>query len=101
MFQTSWSGLDHLTPATNVFLRGNGRAAAPGWASSPTIERLRDGWFQADATGQKRLAEQIQLQAFEDVPYVPLGQQFQQTAFRSDLRGILPGAPVFWNIERG
>ncbi len=101
VFQTSWSGLDHATPASNVFLRGNGLAAAPGWAVSPEIERLRDAWLQAGAGEQRPLAERIQRQAFQDVPYVPLGQQFQQTAYRAELHGILPGAPVFWNIERG
>lgn len=101
VFQTSWSGLDHATPAGHVFLRGNGRAAAPGWPNSPAIESLRDAWLRApDLTSQRALAERLQLQAFEDVPYVPLGQQFQQTAFRADLRGILPGLPVFWNVER-
>jgi peptide/nickel transport system substrate-binding protein len=100
VFQTSWSGLDHATPATNVFLRGNGRAAAPGWPMSPEIERLRDLWLQAPAADQAAIAGQIQTQAFTDVPYVPLGQQFQQTAYRADLHGVLPGAPVFWNIER-
>ena len=102
VFQTSWSGLDHVNPAGHVFLRGNGRAAAPGWAISPEIERLREEWLQAgDLASQQRLAERIQIQAFEDVPYVPLGQQFQQTAFRAEVRSILPGLPVFWNIERG
>ena len=101
VFQTSWSGLDQTTPAQHVFLRGNGRAAAPGWAVSPEIERLRGAWLEAEAGEQKGLASAIQAQAFVDVPYVPLGQQFQQTAYRADLRGILPGVPVFWNIERG
>ena len=47
LFHTSWNGLDMLTPAGHVFLRGNGRAAAPGWPSSPRIEELRDAWFKA------------------------------------------------------
>ncbi len=102
VFQTSWSGTDHLTPASNIFLRGNGRAAAPGWPDSPRIESLRAEWFQAkDLAAQKGLADQIQIQAFHDVPYVPLGQQFQQSAFRAELSGVLPGLPVFWNITRG
>ena len=101
VFQTSWSGLDQTTPAQHVFLRGNGRAAAPGWAVSPEIERLRSAWLEADAAGQRALAADIQAQAFVDVPYVPLGQQFQQTAYRANLHGVLPGAPVFWNVERG
>ncbi len=102
VFQTSWSGLDHATPAGHPFLRGNGRAAAPGWPDSPVIETLRDEWLRApDEAMQFSLAEQLQAQAFRDVPYVPLGQQFQQTAYRGELSGILPGMPVFWNIARG
>lgn len=102
VFQTSWSGLDHVNPAGHPFLRGNGRAAAPGWAVSPTLEMLRDQWLQAtDLAAQKALAERMQAQAFIDVPYVPLGQQFQQTAHRAELSGILPGMPVFWNVKRG
>src|SRR5271165_1284569 len=45
LFHTSWNGLDMLTPAGHIFLRGNGRNAAPGWPSSPRIEQLRDDWF--------------------------------------------------------
>jgi len=102
VFQTSWSGLDHATPAGHPFLRGNGRAAAPGWPDSPAIEGLRDEWLRApDPAAQFKLAEQLQAQAFQDVPYVPLGQQFQQTAYRADLSGVLPGMPVFWNVVRG
>ena len=56
---------------------------------------------RADPAAQRSLAEQLQVQAFQDVPYVPLGQQFQQTAFRAELSGILPGMPVFWNVARG
>ena len=101
VFQTSWSGTDHLTPATNVFLRGNGRASAPGWPDAPRLEALRDRWFAATGlAAQQQIAAELQAQAFTDVPYVPLGQQFQQSAFRADLVGILPGLPVFWNVER-
>ncbi len=101
VFQTSWSGTDHLTPATNVFLRGNGRRAAPGWPDAPRIEALREAWFRTDGLpAQQRLAATIQVQAFKEVPYIPLGQQFQQSAFRANLSGVLAGLPVFWNIER-
>ena len=102
VFQTSWSGLDHATPAGHPFLRGNGLQAAPGWPSSPALESMRDEWLRADGlAAQKALAGRIQVQAFQDVPYVPLGQQFQQTAHRAEITGILPGMPVFWNVQRG
>ena len=80
---------------------GNGRDAAPGWAVSPRIEELRDQWLRAtDLAVQQKIAEQIQLQAFQDVPYIPLGQMITPTAYRANLTGILEGAPVFWNIRR-
>jgi peptide/nickel transport system substrate-binding protein len=101
IFQTSWAGLDMFNPAGHVFLRGNGRAASPGWPTAPRIENLRDAWFAAsDLDAQKKLCEQIQLQAFEDVPYIPLGQTIAPTAYRSDLTGVLDGLPLFWNVKR-
>jgi peptide/nickel transport system substrate-binding protein len=101
IYHTSWSGADMLNPAGHVFLRGNGKQAAPGWPASPQLEALRNAWFRApDATAQKRICEQMQLQAFQDVPYIPLGQYFMPTAYQANLDGILNGNPVFWNLRR-
>ncbi|MBV9537554.1 MAG: ABC transporter substrate-binding protein [Acidisphaera sp.] len=102
VFQTNWPGPDQANPAVHVFLRGNGRDAAPGWPDSPAIEQLRNAWLRtADTDEQKQLARKIQMQAFEDVPYIPLGQMITPTAHRADLAGMIPGAvPVFWNIRR-
>ncbi len=84
-----------------MFLRGNGRAAGPGWPTSPAIEALRQAWLRApDLAAQQALAARIQLQAFQDVPYVPLGQYFLPTAFRADLAGVLQGPPIFWGVHR-
>jgi peptide/nickel transport system substrate-binding protein len=102
IFQTSWAGTDHLNPAGNVFLRGNGKDAAPGWPDSPRIEALRNQWLQAEGVeAQKKICVDIQLQAFQDVPYIPLGQTITPTAYRADLTGMLDGLPLFWNIKRG
>jgi len=101
IFHTGWSGLDMINPAGHVFLRGNGKAAAVGWPTSPKIEELRDEWFRApDLAAQKALAVKMQLQAFEDVPYIPLGQYFIPTCYQANLTGMLKGSPVFWNIRR-
>jgi peptide/nickel transport system substrate-binding protein len=102
VFQTNWTGPDQANPASHVFLRGNGREASPGWPSSPRIEALRADWLRTtDLDAQKKLAAQIQIQAFEDVPYIPLGQMISPTAHRADLVDILPGSiPVFWNMKR-
>ncbi len=101
VFHTFWSGTDQFTPAGHAFLRGNGRAAAPGWPTSPELETLRNDWFQApDLAAQQKLARAMQLQAFQDVPYVPLGQQLNATAYQNNLTGVLKGIPVFWNVRR-
>jgi peptide/nickel transport system substrate-binding protein len=101
IFCTTFAGVDQFNPAVHAYLRGNGRDGNIGWPTSTRIEELRDIWFAAsDLTAQKKAAEQIQLQAFQDVPYVPLGQWRQSTAHRTDLRGMLTGLPLFWNIER-
>ena len=101
IFQTSWAGLDQFNPAGHVFLRANGRNAAPGWPDSPALEALRNDWFAApDLAAQKVIAGKIQRQAFQDVPYIPLGQTIPSTAYRSDLTGMLDGLPLFWNIRR-
>jgi len=102
VFATFWSGLDQFSPAGHVFIRGNGQGAGPGWPTSERMEAIRTAWLDAaDAPSQKRIAEQMQLQAFEDVPYVPLGQAFNATAYRRELTGMLSVVPAFWNIRRG
>jgi peptide/nickel transport system substrate-binding protein len=102
IFHTSWSGLDQINPAGHIFLRANGKAASPGWPTSAKLEELRDAWFKApDLAAQQSLAKQIQLEAFQDVPYIPLGQYFQPTAYQANLTGMLTGNPMFWNIKRG
>jgi peptide/nickel transport system substrate-binding protein len=101
LFHTSWNGTDMLDPIGHAFLRGNGKAAAPGWPTAPKIEALRAEWIRApDLAAQKQLAAAIQVQALHDVPYAPLGQYFAPTAYRADLEGVLNGVPVFWNVRR-
>ncbi len=101
IFHTFWSGTDQFTPAGHAFLRGNGRAAAPGWPTSPQLESLRNDWFRApDLAAQQQVARAMQLQAFQDVPYVPLGQQLNATAYQKNLSGVLKGIPLFWNVKR-
>jgi peptide/nickel transport system substrate-binding protein len=90
-----------LTPATNRVLRGNGEQAAGGWPDSPKLEALHDEWLDApDVGSQRRIARQIQAQVFIDVPYIPLGTSYFDTAYRSDLTGVLDGQAIFWNVRR-
>lgn len=95
------NGINEVNPAGHLWLRGNGKDAPPGWPTSARLESLRDEWFQApDLAAQKEAARKLQLQAFQDVPYIPLGQSMAPTAYRSNITGVLNGQPTFWNVRR-
>ena len=101
VFFTTFSGIDMSSPATNLALRGNGADAWFGWPTAPRLEALRDAWLAAaDADAQRRIAADIQLQAFVDVPFLPLGQFVQPTVRRRELVDALQTLPLFWNIRR-
>ena len=99
---TRLSGLDNSNPAS-IGLRGNGLKGWFGWPDAPKFVSLREQWFDApDLAAQQKITREEQLAAFEVVPYVPLGQWAQPTAFRSDLTGFLRSPnPLFWNVRRG
>jgi peptide/nickel transport system substrate-binding protein len=102
-FITALDGLTVSNPGGNFALRGSGKKAWFGWPTDEKLEALRDAWFDApDLKSQKAIAEQIQLQGLETLPYLPLGQIFQPTAFRSDIKDIVKAMfPLFWGVRRG
>ena len=100
-FCTAWAGTDHLNPAGHLSLRTNGDKAWFGWPTDEKIERLRDQWFEApDLAAQQKICADIQAEAFQNVPYIPMGQYLQPTAYRDSLQGVLPGFALFWNVKR-
>jgi peptide/nickel transport system substrate-binding protein len=101
MFCTFWAGLDMFNPGVHQSLRGHGAQAWFGWPTIPRLEELRQAWFDApDLAAQQRICRDIQQVAFQEVPYLPLGQYFQATAYRRNLTGVLKGLPLFWNVQR-
>lgn len=61
----------------------------------------RDAWFDAlDLAAQQRIGREIQTQAFQDVPYIPLGQYFTDSAYRRGLVDIRRGIPLPLNVRR-
>jgi peptide/nickel transport system substrate-binding protein len=102
LFVTGAPAHEYRDPVFAAMLRTAGRYAWSGWPSNPRIEMLRDQWMDAaDEAEQQRLAADIQAEAFNFVPFIPLGQYFPPSAWRNNLSGILKGAtPVFWNVEK-
>jgi peptide/nickel transport system substrate-binding protein len=101
MFTAYSGGYDMSSPGTHQLLRGNGARAYNGWPDLPKIEALRDEWLMADDQAtQVALARKLQLQAFEDVPYLPVGSYFQPTAYRANLTGMEKGLVLFTGVRR-
>ncbi len=93
-----------LIPGGHFPLRGNGANAWFGWPSRPEDRRTaRTAWFDAPETSraQKKACEQIQLTAFQDVPFIPIGQWFQPTGYRSNITDIIKCPNIlFWNVKK-
>lgn len=101
-FVTQWTGTDILNPAVNQLLRGAGTSGWFGWAKDDALEDLRNQWFDAtDADTQARLAAAIQVEAFKNLPYIPLGATTPYVAYSKQLTGVFP-SPVaaYWNIGK-
>jgi len=93
----------NTNPYGNPWIRADGLAAFPGWPTSPRIEALRAAWLDAgNLDEQRRICTELQMQLWQDVPYIPMGEYWQSTAYRKDLLDVQPGCfAVFWGIRRG
>jgi peptide/nickel transport system substrate-binding protein len=94
--------IPNIHPFGNPNLRADGKAAYDGWPDSPRIEELRYAWLDAvDLAEQRRIAAELQMQVWQDVPFIPMGEYWQATAYRKGLTGIIPGCfTVFYNVKR-
>jgi len=104
MFFTNWVGADVMNPIANASIGGRGtKGGWFGWAENAKIEELKDKFARSSSPEeQKKIAAEIQKEAYEQVIYVPLGQYLAPSAWRKSLTGVLdgPATPIFWNIDK-
>ncbi len=102
LFITTHGGPDPSVPTTNAWFNSRCERANAGWACDETLEKLVEDWSrELDPTRRRAMIDQIQLRAYESLPYVPFGQFFQPIAFRKTITGVLESSvPVYWNIEK-
>ncbi len=101
-FCTGWEGLNLVDPGAHYPIMGTGEKGWFGWFTSPHMEELRTAWFEApDLATQKEVAQKIQLAAFDEVPFYPLGQWLQPIAHRTPIEGVVKAPfPLFWNVRK-
>jgi peptide/nickel transport system substrate-binding protein len=94
--------LPNVHPLGNLAIRADGKEPINGWANSPRIEELRGAWLDTNDLGQQqRICVDLQKQLWTDVPFIPLGEYWQATAYRKDLIDVLPGCfAVFYGVRR-
>lgn len=102
VFCTSWSGLSVADPGGHFPLRGNGSGAWFGWPTDPKMEAMRDSWLDApDLSAQQAICANMQSYAFDQVPFIPVGQWFYPTAFRNNVADIVKGPNILhWNVRK-
>jgi peptide/nickel transport system substrate-binding protein len=104
MFFTNWVSADVDNPVANLSIGGQGKNGGWfGWAENAKIEKLRDQFARSSTLDEKKkIAADIQKEAYEQVIYVPLGQYLIPTAWRKSLTGVIdgPATPVFWNVDK-
>jgi peptide/nickel transport system substrate-binding protein len=104
MFFTNWVAADVSNPIANLSIGGQGKKGGWfGWAESAKIEQLKDAFVRAPSIDeQKKIAADIQKEAYEQVIYIPLGQYLLPSGWRKSLTGVLdgPATPLFWNVDK-
>jgi peptide/nickel transport system substrate-binding protein len=104
MFFTNWVGADVVNPIANFSIGGRGtKGGWFGWAENAKIEELKDKFARSSSPeDQKKIAAEIQKEAYDQVIYIPLGQYLAPSAWRTSLTGVLdgPATPIFWNIDK-
>jgi peptide/nickel transport system substrate-binding protein len=103
IFFTSNGGLEASNPAFNISTSAGCDKAWWGWPCDPKLEELRSQWALATSLDdRKKIAQQIQVVATDDVIYIPWGVWKTPSAMRTSLKNILkvPDSIVFWNVEK-
>ncbi len=101
IFYTYLGGGGNISPASAIGFRGNGTGAWFGWPTDAKTESLFDAWFDApDLAAQQKITADMQVEFWQNPPYVPLGMYDQPTAFRSYITDVPDGFPQFYNLKK-
>ena len=104
LFFTNVIAADLMNPIVNLQVNGKGKKGGWfGWPDDAKIEALRDAFARSSSPDeQKTIATDIQIEAYDQVIYIPVGQYRVAASWRKSLSGVLegPATPVFWNVDK-
>jgi peptide/nickel transport system substrate-binding protein len=101
IFHTWHAGADCVNPAPYIAL-DSGDGAWFGWPHSDVVQGKIAEWYgAADPAAEKKVIEELNRAAMDDVTYVPTGFFQMYQAWRSDVTGIVKAPfPVFWDVKK-
>ena len=103
IFTTTATGEAFSNPINFSGHAANGDKAWFGWPTNDLQEKLRDNWAAAPTEEErKRIAREMQKNAWDYVQHLYLGQFFRASAYRKNIRGVIgiPEIVPFWNMEK-
>lgn len=104
VFLTWASGSAYNNPITLAGHAATGDKGWFGWPEDARHEQLRDAWVSApNLDARKKIARDLQENAWNFVPHAYLGQWFDVAAMRSEVKGVIGLSDLvpFWNASRG
>ncbi len=97
---TALTGTSNLDPASNLGIRGTGTQGWFGWPTNEKLETLRLEWFFAETLQERQaVCREIQLEVFNQVPYIPLGANYNLSAIRKNWQNFQSQGPVFYTTR--
>ncbi|MDB5370583.1 MAG: transporter substrate-binding protein [Roseomonas sp.] len=93
-YAVTWSGLWVSNPGSSIPLYGE--------VPDPAMMTLKSDWLQApDLPARKNMAEAMQRKAFENPPFIPLGQWRTPQLMRDNVTDVVKASTaVFWNVRK-
>ncbi|MBB4423871.1 peptide/nickel transport system substrate-binding protein [Bradyrhizobium sp. CIR48] len=104
IFPSSIAAADAAFPL-GVLQQANGDKGMWGWPSDAKHEELRKKWGQADSIDErKKIAREMQDNAWNYVLYVWYGQWVQPSLMRANIKGMLKSPSGYfipwWNVDK-
>jgi peptide/nickel transport system substrate-binding protein len=102
IFYTFLGGFSNISPAANIAIQSSGTTGSWfGWPTDAKMEELRAAWFDApDTAAQKKIVNDMQIEFWQNPPYVSLGMYDQPTAFHKYLTDVRDGWPQFYGVKK-
>jgi peptide/nickel transport system substrate-binding protein len=103
MFFTAWQGHDVWNPIANAAMDTRGEKSGWfGWGSDEKLLAIRAQFMrELDENKKKKLAEQVQVRAFEIGTHAPLGEFSQPMAATKKVSGFfVTNSNIYWNLKK-